>query len=129
MNLRLSLLPGRLAVCRLAPADAVPAWAASPPFSSVTRTAAELSIVCAEENVPADVRREAGFRAYVVAGPLDFGLTGVIASLTEPLARAGVPVFVVSTFDTDYLLLREERLAEASAVLGRAGHAIAPAAG
>lgn len=129
MNLRLSILPDRLAVCRLAASDAVPAWAASGSFSSVTRTPAELSIVTAEANVPADVRRESGFRAYVVAGPLDFGLTGVIASLTEPLARAGVPVFVVSTFDTDYLLLREERLEEASAVLTGAGHSIALAAG
>lgn len=128
MNLRLSILPERLAVCRLAASDAVPAWAASGSFSSVTRTPAELSIVCAEAAVPGSVGRESGFRAYVVAGPLDFGLTGVIASLTEPLARAGVPVFVVSTFDTDYLLVREERLEEASAVLRRAGHSMAPAA-
>jgi hypothetical protein len=125
MSLRLAVLPGRLAVCRLPPEDAIPEWAsAAGGFSSVTRTRDELSVVCAEAAVPEGIRSERGWRALVVAGPLDFGLIGVIASLAEPLARAGVPIFVLSTFDTDYLLVQEARLAEAGAALAAAGHDI-----
>jgi hypothetical protein len=124
LTLRLSVLPERLAVSRLAPTEPIPDWAASPGFSSVTRTRDELSIVCAEAAVPAAVRSERGWRALVVAGPLDFGLVGVIAALAEPLARAGLPIFVVSTFDSDCLLVKEARLAEAIAVLESAGHGV-----
>jgi hypothetical protein len=123
MNLRLALLSDRLAVCRLSPDAAPPAWAAKG-FSSVTRTRDELSVVCLDEAVPPAVRCERGWRALRVAGPLEFGLVGVVASLAEPLARAGVPIFVLSTFDTDYLLVKEERLAEATAALAAAGHAV-----
>jgi len=129
MSLRLAVLPGRLAVCRLSPEDAIPGWASAAGFSSVTRTRDELSVVCAEAAVPADVRCERGWRSLVVAGPLDFGLIGVIASLAEPLARAGIPIFVLSTFETDYLLVKEARLAEAGAVLTAAGHEISTLAG
>jgi len=120
-SLTLSLLPETLAVCRLAPDASIPAWAlqAGPhqSFVSVTRTSEELSIVCARELVPAGTRAERGFRALKVAGPLDFSLTGVLASLTLPLAEAGVSVFAVSTFDTDYLLVREAQLAAARKTL------------
>lgn len=129
MSLRLTVLPGRLAVCRLPPEDAIPEWANAAGFSSVTRTRDELSVVCVEAAVPEDVRGERGWRALVVAGPLDFGLIGVIASLAEPLARAGVPIFAISTFDTDYLLVKEARLAEAVAALTAAGHEISTLAG
>jgi len=129
MSLRLAVVPGRLAVCRLPPKDAIPDWASAAGFSSVTRTHDELSVVCAEAAVPADVRGERGWRLLVVAGPLDFGVVGVIASLVEPLARAGIPIFVLSTFDTDYLLVKEVRLAEAGAVLTAAGHEISTLAG
>jgi hypothetical protein len=129
MSLRLAVLPERLAVCRLRPEEAIPEWASTAGFSSVTRTREELSVVCAETAVPDDVRCERGWRALVVAGPLDFGLIGVIASLAEPLARAGVPIFVLSTFDTDYLLVKESRLAEAGAVLSAAGHEISTLVG
>lgn len=129
MSLRLTVLPGRLAVCRLRPEDAIPEWANAAGFSSVTRTRDELSVVCADAAVPEDVRGERGWRALVVAGPLDFGLIGVIASLADPLARAGVPIFAISTFDTDYLLVKEARLAEAVAALTAAGHEISTLAG
>jgi hypothetical protein len=125
MKLRLTLLPDRLAVCRLEPSEPVPSWAHTGAFSSVTRTSAELSIVCAEDAVPPAVRREGGWRAFVLAGPLDFALIGVVASLAEPLARAGVPIFVLSTFDTDYLLVQRGRLGDAIAALKAAGHDVA----
>lgn len=91
---------------------------------SVTRTPSELSIVCAAGRVPAGVTAVRDWRALVVAGPLDFSEIGVLASLTGPLAGVGVSVFALSTYDTDYLLVREAALEEAVAALHEAGHAI-----
>ncbi len=119
--LTLELIPGPLAVCRLDAEAEVPSWAAGA-VTSVTRTPDELSVVCSEEAVPPNVKAERGFRCLVVAGRLDFSLPGVIASLTAPLAVAGVSIFVLSTFDTDLLLVRATQLAQAVAVLRGAGH-------
>ena len=139
-SLALELVAGRYAVCRLEPGAPVPAWAgAAPteaaagapggsagaaPFVSVTRTAAELSVVCAEEAVPAGVRCEAGWRCLRVRGPLGFGLTGILASLAGPLASSGVSIFVVSTYDTDYLMLQQRDLERGVFALERAGHTV-----
>ncbi|MGH7726616.1 MAG: ACT domain-containing protein [Candidatus Eiseniibacteriota bacterium] len=131
-RLVLRLLTGRYAVARESPQARTPAWAegagagadTDTGIVSVTRTAEELSVVCAEDRVPGGVRAERGFRVLAVRGPLDFALTGVIASLTTPLARAGVSVFVVSTFDTDLLLVREADLESAIRVLEAAGHEV-----
>jgi uncharacterized protein len=120
--MRLLLLPGRFAVCRLAPDAPVPAWAVAGPLSSVTRTEDELSVVCAEVQVPDGVRGEPGWRALRVAGTLDFGLVGVLKALVTPLAEAGISVFALSTFDTDYLLLRD--LEGGAAALEAAGHEV-----
>ena len=116
-------LPGRYAVCRLDPAARTPAWADGP-FVSVTRTADELSVVCSEEAVPPEVRAERGWRCLRVAGKLDFALVGVLAGLAGPLAAAGVSVFVVSTFDTDYMLVQDRDLGRAVNVLRNAGHVV-----
>lgn len=124
LALRLEVLPGRFAVARL-PSDApAPAWAAGDGLHSITRTAQELSIVCPERTVPEEVRSEAGFRALRVAGPLDFHLVGILLSLAQPLAEAGVSIFTLSTFDTDYIFVREEHLERALAALGGAGHEV-----
>jgi hypothetical protein len=120
-HLVLKALPGRLAVCRLAAEAPFPAWAVGA-VTSVTRTPDELSVVCAEEAVPADVRAERGFGCLAVVGRLDFALTGVIASLAAPMAEAGVSVFVVSTFETDLVLVREQSLPQAAKALRAAGH-------
>jgi hypothetical protein len=122
-TLTLKVLPGQLAVCRLGPDAPVPLWAAGP-VTSITRTEEELSVVCAEEAVPPDVRAERGFHCLSVVGPLDFSGVGILASLALPLADAGVSVFVVSTFDTDLLLVRKTLLSTAVAVLRAAGHRI-----
>ena len=95
---------------------------------SITRTAEELSVVCSPEAVPEGVSHEPGWRALTVDGPLDFSLTGVLASLAGPLAEAGIPIFVVSTYDTDWLLVQAERLDAAVAVLRARGHDITPEA-
>jgi hypothetical protein len=92
---------------------------------SVTRTDAELSVVCPEDAVPAPVRAERGWRCLRVRGPLGFGMTGVLASLAGPLASSGVSIFVVSTYDTDYLMVQERDLERAKDALARAGHAVA----
>lgn len=94
------------------------------PVASVTRTAAELSVVCAEAAVPDGVRSETGWRAFRVRGPLPFHLTGVLARLAAPLAEAGVPLFALSTFDTDVILVRDDRLRDAREALRTAGHAV-----
>ena len=123
-SLALSLLPGELAVCRLEPDAPLPTWALASPFVSLTRTAGELSVVCAASAVPADVRTEPGWRCLAVAGPLDFAETGILAALTVPLAAAAISVFALSTFDTDVLLVRAVDLDHALAVLTAAGHRI-----
>jgi hypothetical protein len=118
----LDVLPGRLAVCRLAPSAAVAAWMQTGALWSATRTDAELSVVCDEGRVPDGVTAEPGWRALHVRGPLDFALTGVLADLARPLAEAGVPIFAVSTFDTDVLLVKADRLTDAVGALRAAGH-------
>lgn len=117
---RLRQLRPRLAIAQLAASDPVPAWAKGSPLS-VTRTTDELTIVCPEHHVPDNVKAERGWTAFAVEGPLDFAETGVIAGLSVPLAEAGIPVFVISTFDTDYLLVRSLDAGETIVVLRRAG--------
>lgn len=123
--LALRLLPETLAVCRVVPDGPVPAWATHGSFYSVTRTDDEVSIVCPEDAVPQDVEAERGWKALQVEGPLDFALTGVLAALTVPLAKAGVSVFVLSTFNTDYLLVRDRDVPSAVAALRAEGHSVA----
>lgn len=120
--MKLVLLDGELAVARLAGDETAPPWAMEGALSSVTRTAEELSVVCAAAAVPAGVRAERGWRCLRVAGPLDLSLTGVLASIAAPLAAAGVSLFAVSTYDTDYVLVREESLGAAVDCLRAAGH-------
>jgi hypothetical protein len=107
------------AVARLDPAAEIPVWAAK--FFSLTRTTDELSIVCADQAVPMNVAAERGFRMFAVEGPLDFSLTGVLASIAAPLAEAGVSLFAISTYDTDYVLVRNDRVDEAVDALRAAG--------
>jgi len=112
------------AVARLDPGSAIPDWAAAN-FFSVTRTTDELSIVCDERVVPLDVAAERGFQVLAVEGPLDFSLTGVMASISGALAGAGVSMFAVSTYDTDYVLVRGDRLGDAVAALRAADWEVA----
>ena len=112
------------AIVRLDPGASVPDWATESPFWSVTRSDSELSIVCAQDDIPDDASAERGWCALELMGPLDFSLTGVVASLVSPLADAEVPIFVLSTFETDYLLVREKDYARAVAALEDAGHGV-----
>jgi len=125
--LTLLVLPGELAVVRLPPDAHVPPWAftAAPgALWSMTRTDEELSLVRAAEAVPSDARAERGWRALRIAGTIDFGLTGVLASVLTPLGKAAISIFAVSTFDTDYILVREPALDAAIDALRAAGHEV-----
>ncbi|MEE9530126.1 MAG: ACT domain-containing protein [Syntrophobacteria bacterium] len=121
-NLTLSLLSDTFAICRLEPEADIPSWALAGDFFSVTRTKEELSLVCLQESVPEGTRCEKGFRCFKVGGPLDFSLTGILSSLTIPLAQAGISVLAISTFDTDYLLVKETQVDRAVQKLSQAGH-------
>ncbi len=124
MALQLQVLPEVLAVCRLEPAEALPGWAAQGAFWCVARTPDELSVVCEQAHVPGGIRAEGGWRALKVLGPLDFALTGILAGLANALAQAGVSIFALSTFDTDYILVKEGSLGAAIAALRGQGHSI-----
>lgn len=119
--LTLTLLPDTFAVCRLAPTAPIPAWADAGHFTAITRTPDELSIVCRQDHVPDDITAERDWRCLKVAGPLDFALTGILAALAAPLAHAGISIFALSTYATDYLLVKETSIAQAVTVLRDAG--------
>jgi hypothetical protein len=128
-GLHLDILPHHLAVCRLPADHPVPGWIDRLPFWSLTRTADEISLVLPEEAASPQWRQETGWRALKVRGPLEFGLIGVLAQLTVALAAGGVSVFVLSTFDTDYVLVRESDLGSATRALTAAGCTVAGARG
>jgi hypothetical protein len=123
-HLSLIVLDGAFAVCRLAPDAPMPPWAMAGSFLSITRTSDELSIVCDRSLVPEGVQCESDWRCLRVAGALAFSEIGVLAALVGPLADAGISVFALSTFDTDYLLLKEADREQAIAVLRLAGHTV-----
>jgi len=121
---RLFALDELYAIVRLHPDAGLPDWVEGGHFWSVTRSDSELSVVCREEDVPEDASAERGWCALELAGPLDFSLTGVVSALVVPLAEAEVPIFVVSTFETDYLLVREPDLNRSVEALRAAGHEV-----
>jgi hypothetical protein len=118
----LLLLSETLSICRLEKNAPLPEWALTGGFSSITRTAEELSVVCPQDQVPPGIRKQDGWKALQVEGPLDFSLTGVLASLTEPLAKEGISAFAISTYDTDYLLVKKEQLEGAIQALQEEGY-------
>ncbi|AHY40958.1 ACT domain-containing protein [Stutzerimonas decontaminans] len=123
MTQSFSVLPQNFAIARLEPGAELPsAVLASPGFMSITRTEDELSIVCAVDVAAGLPRVDSSWRAIKVQGPFAFDQTGILASFLDPLAVAGVGIFAVSTFDTDYILVKSENLANAVAALKRAGH-------
>jgi len=131
-HLKYRVLAERLAVYRLASDAPFPAWALQEGFFAVVRTDEELSIVCtenacpenvcAEDRLPDGARAERGWIALKLEGPFPFSMTGVLASFLQPLAEAQIPIFAMSTFDTDYVLIKREHRERALAALGAAGH-------
>jgi hypothetical protein len=109
-------------VCRLAANADIPEWVQTRKLHCVTRTADELSIVCSDDSLPEDGTAERGWVALKLEGPFPFSMTGVLASFLQPLAQARIPIFAISTFDTDYVLLKQQDLERALAALRAAGH-------
>ncbi|MBL7164784.1 MAG: ACT domain-containing protein [Anaerolineales bacterium] len=124
MTFELFLFPGEYIVCQLPPDAPVPAWGQGENLLAFIRTPDELTVVCEEVNIPTDVRAEPGWRVLKVAGPLEFSMVGVLASLSGVLAQAGASIFALSTFDTDYLLVKAAQLEAAIQALENAGHTV-----
>jgi hypothetical protein len=121
-QLKFRWLPGAYAIVRLAPDAIVPAWATKGEFSSITRTPDELSIVCPSGNLPPDVHSPHRWICLKLEGPFPLTQTGVLLSFIEPLSKNGIPIFAISTYDTDYVLIQEEFQASAFRGLAASGH-------
>lgn len=113
MSLTMKLLKGTYGVCWLEESKAIPEWAFEGEFFSITKTKDELSLVCLEENIPSGTKCQGDWRILKVQGPLDFSLVGILSSISGILARQKISVFVISTYDTDYILIKEENLSKA----------------
>ena len=120
----LILLPDHLTVCRLPPDALLPSWAESNGLQAIIRTSDELCIICDEDKVPANITAEPDWRALKVQGPLVFSEVGVLVSLANPLAEAGISIFVISTFETDYILVKKADLESTITALEKVGHSI-----
>ncbi len=118
---RFRALPDRYAVCRLPAQSVVLAWAAGP-FLNITFTDDEVAVICPAENVPMTVRAERNWRVLKLVGSFSFNAIGVLASLAPPLARAGISLLSIATYDTDYFLVKTEVFEDAITVLLSAGH-------
>lgn len=123
-QLTLIVQPTRLGICRLDPAKPIPDWVYTSAFFSITRTPDELSVVCDETLIPEDQHCHKGWKSIKIRGPLNLSDTGILRSLTAPMAEADIAVFSVSTHDTDYLLVKESDLLQAIAVFSLQGHTI-----
>jgi len=121
---KLNIITQRTAICRLGPKDEIPSWVQAGELIAIVRTPEELSIVCDEGSVPGSIKVEKGWRVLKVLGPLDFSQVGVLAAIVLPLAQAGVSIFTISTFDTDYILVKEVNLSLAIHILKNSGHII-----
>lgn len=124
LKLTLSILPETLVICQMDKDARIPDWLLASTFYSITKTAEELSVVCPQTNVPEGIKKDEGWRCLKVEGPLDFSAAGILASLTMPLAKEGISVFAMSTYNTDYLLVKERHLEKAVQVLAQNGHQI-----
>jgi uncharacterized protein len=119
----LTLLPGRYAICRLSPDEEIPAWALAPSdFVSITRSRAELSVICPASAVPAAIPKQAGWHCLRIDGSTSLDEPGVLASVVDPLAAAALSVFAVASYDTDHLLVTD--LPAAVTALRGAGHRV-----
>lgn len=128
MHLQLRILEGDYSVNLLRSSEPVPHWADGEGFVSISRTTDELSIVCLSIRVPttldAGSRTEQGWTCLQLVGPFAFTLTGILLAVLEPLAKAGIGIFAVSTFDTDYVMVKTTQRTETVEALAKAGHTI-----
>jgi hypothetical protein len=123
-QLQLSLLEGMYGICAFESDAPIPEWAVTASLCSITRTEKELTVVCPQNIILAGVKHESNWRCFRVGGSFDLNQTGVISSLAAPLARAGISIFVVSSYDTDYILVKDKKIEQTIAVLSDNGHLI-----
>jgi len=123
-KLSFTILPDLFAICKLAARENLPSWAFRGGFSSVTQTPEELSIVCPQNLVPAGVEATKGWKSLKIEAKLDFEMVGIVSSITSSMAEAGISIFAVSTFNTDYFFIKEEDLGSGVAALRKAGHEV-----
>jgi uncharacterized protein len=121
-QLKFLTMPNLYVIVRLVPDAPLPAWATKGEFTSITRTADELSIVCAAENIPKEFALGPRWICLKLEGPFPFSQTGILLSFIEPLSNNGVPIFAISTYDTDYVLVQEEFVGQMQQALAEAGH-------
>lgn len=122
--LTLSLLPETFAICRFHPGTPLPKWVQTNSFFSLTNTPEEVSLVCLMEAIPSDVNADRDWRCFKLQGPFPFSLVGILNSVTVPLAQANLGIFAISTYDTDYILVKKDALSQAVSILTEAGHTI-----
>ncbi|MEG0295200.1 MAG: ACT domain-containing protein [Clostridium sp.] len=112
-KLKMSLLKETYGVCRLNSNETIPNWGINGEVYSITKTKDELSIVCEEENIPSDVKCERSWRVLKIEGPLDFSLVGILAKISTLMADNSISIFAISTYDTDYILIKEKDIEKA----------------
>jgi len=123
--LTLDLLEGKFVICRLSPSSSLPSWAFTGPFMSITKTNDELSIITIDDNrLPKDIQCERNWKCFKLKGPFPFDMTGVLSSILNPLAKADIGILAISTFDTDYVMVKENNLQIAVDVLKQNGHTV-----
>ncbi|MBU3105593.1 ACT domain-containing protein [Clostridium gasigenes] len=116
-KLTMKLLKEKYGVCRLDKANSIPNWAIEGEFYSITKTEDELSIVCLQESIPTDIKYEKDWKVLKVEGPLDFALVGILAGISSLMASKGISIFAISTYDTDYILIKEKDIDNAIELL------------
>ena len=121
---RLRLWPETFAISKLSAKNEQPQWHADKGFSSITRTEDELSIVCEQKYVPLDVVSSRNWQMLQIVAQMDFSLVGILARIATPLAAAGISIFSISTYDTDYILIQKKQLELAMKVLVEEGYQI-----
>ncbi len=121
-RLSMRILNEEYGVCRLEADSEVPSWARNGEFTSITRTSDELSVVCSEKNIPEEIICERNWKIIKIEGPLDFTMIGVLAQISMILAKEKISIFVISTFDTDYILVKEKYLNLAKITLIKEGY-------
>lgn len=124
MKLNFAVVEGKYGVCRLDKDSRIPDWAYQSVFFSLTKTFGELSVVCSQESIPEDIKCERDWKILKVEGILDFSLTGILASISNTLAKAGISIFAVSTYDTDYVLVKDMDFKDAIEALKQAGFGV-----
>lgn len=122
--LTMKLLKEEYGVCRLDKTELIPEWAQDKGFFSITRTSDELSIVCSQDNIPNHIKCERDWKILKIEGVLDFSLIGILASISTILAQQGISIFAISTYDTDYILVKNKDIDNAIESLIKEGYEV-----